>query len=88
MKVNLVFSVPVLPGWADDDDEDEEEIGKGEIMATITEISGIFGKNVCLGERSKETFWKKKRKRKKIETHVTWLRSEKKEIALEMIFER
>ena len=46
----------MLPGWADDDDEDEEEIGKGEIMATITEISGIFGKNVCLGERSKETF--------------------------------
>ena len=60
----MVFSVPVLPGWADDDDEDEEEIGKGEIMATITEISGIFGKNVCLGERSEEKIKKKKEKKK------------------------
>ena len=34
LKVNLVFSAP-LPGWTDD----EEEIGKGEMMATITEIS-------------------------------------------------
>ena len=37
MKVNLVFSAPLAPG--SEDGEDEEENGKGEMMATITEIS-------------------------------------------------
>ena len=49
LKVNLDFSVPPLPGWA----EDEEETGKGEIMATITEISNFlknFGSEAKLGE--------------------------------------
>ena len=46
MKVNLVFSAPLPPG--SEDGEDEEENGKGEMMATITEIS-IFIK--LLGQK-------------------------------------
>ena len=45
LKVNLVFSAP-LPGWADD--EGEEQSGNGEMMATITEISILMK----LGQRS------------------------------------
>ena len=55
-ELELIFYAP-LPGWADD----EEEIGKGKMMATITEIS--ISEDVSrsempkLGERKKNKWW-------------------------------
>ena len=58
----MVFSAPLLPGWADD--ESEEENGRGEIIATITEISNFWKKlgqsGLTLGEKFKERNKKKK----------------------------